>query len=84
MNNSNGHFGGIITAFLSGAAVGAAVALLTSPRSGTENRLAVKGYVQNQTHSAGKLPAAVQAASGAAKEAFAESMHKNTGNAGAV
>ncbi len=82
MNEKNSHLGGMITAFLGGAAVGAAVALLTSPRSGRENRLAVKGYAQNQTHTAAKLPAAVQAASSAAKEAFTESMHQIPGNGG--
>lgn len=80
MSDKNGNFGGlhILTAFLGGAAVGAAVALFTSPRSGRENRDAVKGYVQSQTNVAAKLPGAMQAASGAAKEAFAESMQHNS------
>jgi gas vesicle protein len=81
MSEQNGNFGGlhIFAAFLGGAVAGATVALLTSPQSGRENRATIKGYVQDQSHNAAKLPAAVQAASGAAKDAFAESMQHGNG-----
>lgn len=47
MANGNGGkvLGGAVTAFLAGAATGAAVALLTSPKSGPELRATIGGKV---------------------------------------
>ncbi|MCA9581213.1 MAG: YtxH domain-containing protein [Myxococcales bacterium] len=83
--SSNYTGGQILAAFLGGAAAGAAVAALTTPKSGPEarrqmkgyvddTRKQVEGYVHDRAEEAAKLPDAVRAASSAAKEAFNESL----------
>lgn len=66
--------GHLVAAFLGGAAAGAAIALLTAPRSGRENREQIRGFVKERSDEVARLPKAVKAASGAAKEAFAQSL----------
>lgn len=66
----------ILLAFLGGAAVGAAVALLTAPHSGAETRGIIKSAARKRQQQLKSLPPAVKdayiAASTAAREAFEE------------
>jgi gas vesicle protein len=74
-NNDNQYGAGHLAfAFLGGAAAGAAVALLTAPKSGRETRKQLRGYAESGVDKGRQLPEAVKAASGAAREAFSESM----------
>lgn len=71
MSDQGGYSGSqVLMAFLGGAAAGAAIALLTAPKSGFETREQIGGYVQSGKHKAKHLPSAVKAAGGAAREAF--------------
>jgi gas vesicle protein len=65
----------ILLAFLGGAAAGAAVALLTAPRSGRETREQISDYLEAGKEKTRQLPGAVKAAGGAAREAFTEAMN---------
>ena len=48
MRNGNGYGGAhLMLAFIAGAAAGAAAALLTAPRPGTETREAVRGWARD-------------------------------------
>jgi len=72
----------LLIAFASGAAAGAVVALMTAPRTGKETRDALQSWANDVRGKAGRLPhamgAAVERASKAGKEAFAESYRGNT------
>ena len=67
----------ILIAFTTGAALGAAVAYLTAPRSGKETREALQVWARDARSKATRLPQAVREAVGrstqAGKEAFSES-----------
>ena len=67
----------VFIALLTGAAAGAAVAFMTAPRSGKETREALQGWARDARTKAGRLPhavsKAVERATQAGKEAFAES-----------
>lgn len=77
MRDQEGYGGAhILLAFLGGAATGAAVALLTAPKPGRETREQLGGYLHTGKERTKQLPEAVKAASGAAREAFSESMHR--------
>ena len=78
MSDRQGYGGAqLLLAFLGGAATGAAVALLTAPKPGRETREQLGGYLKTGTEKTKQLPSAVRAASGAAREAFSESMYKS-------
>lgn len=75
MNERQGYgAASLFLAFLGGAAAGAAVALLTAPKSGRETREQFGDYVRTGKEKTRQLPEAVRAASSAAREAFSESM----------
>lgn len=75
MNEKNGFTGGqMLLAFLGGAAAGAAVALLTAPRSGAESRKLLSDSAVSGKEAAKRIPQASRYAAEAAKEAFAETM----------
>jgi gas vesicle protein len=65
----------VALAALGGAVAGAAVALLTAPRSGRETRERMNTFVKDGREKARHLPPAVKAASVAARNAFTEAMH---------
>jgi len=66
----------LLLAAIGGAAAGAAVALLTTPRSGPETRARINEYVKDGRNRARHLPPAVRAAGSAARNAFNEVMHE--------
>jgi gas vesicle protein len=79
MNDSRGFTGTqMLITLLVGAAAGAAIALLTAPRSGSETRQALQEWGRDVRDKAMRLPHAVRHASErathAGKEAFRESM----------
>lgn len=75
MSERNGFGAGqLLLAFLGGAAAGAAVALLTAPRSGRDTREKLGGYLNTGREKTLQLPQAVKAASAAARDAFTETM----------
>lgn len=69
----------MVIAVLGGAAVGAAVAMLTTPRSGSETRAIIGGAVVNGRQKARSLPGAVKVASVAARDAFTSAMDEVAG-----
>ena len=77
-------FGGshLLIAFVTGAAAGAVMAYLTAPRSGKETREALQSWAQEARNKAGRLPhamgQAVERATNAGKDAFAESYRGNS------
>ena len=79
MNETRGFTGTqMLITLLVGAAAGAAIALLTAPRSGRETRQALQEWGREMRDKAVRLPHAVRHASErathAGKEAFRESM----------
>ncbi len=70
----------LLIAFLAGAAAGAAVALLSSPRTGSENRDSIAGWARGAQGTATKMPHAIRNASRdaakAASDAFTRAMHQ--------
>ena len=75
MSETNGYSGGqLLLAFLGGAASGAAVALLTAPRSGAETRQLIGGAASSGKDAVKRIPEAGRSAASAAKEAFSETM----------
>jgi len=66
-------------ALLGGAAVGAAVALLTAPTSGSETRTTINDAVASGRQRARGLPGAVKSASVAARDAFSNAMEEVAG-----
>lgn len=60
---SHGHgFGSFLSAFVLGAATGAAVALLTAPRSGRETRQLLKGTSLDLGETMERVPGAIRRA----------------------
>ncbi len=75
MSEARGFSGGqIALAFLGGVAAGAAIGVLTAPRSGRETREELNGYLRRGKEKTARLPEAVKSATGAAREAFGEVM----------
>ncbi len=75
MNDNNGFSGTqMIFAVLGGAVAGAAVAMLTTPKSGAEARAQIGEAVANGRQKARHLPGAVKVASVAARDAFTGAM----------
>jgi gas vesicle protein len=76
--------GQFVVAFLSGAAVGAVVTLLTAPQSGRKTRQQIAGAARTARDEMGRIPPAIKdaylKASDAAKEAFSETYRKETGS----
>lgn len=72
----------ILLAFLAGAATGAAVALLTAPKSGRETRETLHSWAEEARAKAGRFPhamgAAYHRAAAAAKDAFIEAYNEET------
>lgn len=72
--------GQAVVAFLSGAAIGSVVTLLTAPTSGREARERIAGAVKTTRDEMGRIPPALRdaysKASEAAKEAFMETYNK--------
>ena len=79
MNENNAGFSGnqVLAAFLGGAVAGAAVALLTAPRSGAQTRALIREKALASGESAARIPKALQGAVGAARDAFSESLSKS-------
>ncbi|ANM31846.1 hypothetical protein ABI59_23245 [Acidobacteria bacterium Mor1] len=75
----------LLIAFLAGAAAGAAVALLSSPKTGSENRDSIAGWAKGAQGKAGKVPGAIRNASRdaakAATEAFTKTLKDETAQA---
>jgi gas vesicle protein len=65
----------LITAFIAGAASGAALALLTAPRSGEASRKQLRDLLFSTVEDAGRIPHALSAAVAAAAQAFAGALH---------
>lgn len=63
-----------VLAFVGGAVIGGATALLLAPGSGAETRRRLTGAVVGAREMAERLPEAVREASGAAQGAFVKSM----------
>ena len=83
MTDTRGFSGShLLIAFATGAAAGAVVALVTAPRSGKETREALQSWADDVRGKAGRLPsamgAAVERATKAGKDAFAESYRGNS------
>lgn len=70
--------GHVLLALLGGAAAGAAVALLTAPRSGAESRRRIRELADDTQDSVTRLPAAVRKASIAAREAFNQALDESS------
>ncbi len=64
-------------AFVGGAVIGAAAALLFAPRSGAEMRKRITGAVDGARDVASRVPHAMHEASTAAQGAFAKSMKES-------
>lgn len=78
MRENHGYSGAhLVAAFAGGAAVGAAIALLTAPRSGKETREALADRARSGKEKAKRLPGAVKSAGGAAREAFSEAISEH-------
>ena len=72
-----GYTGGhLMLAALGGAAVGAAVAILTAPKAGRETRAAIGDTFRNGKEKARHIPGAVKVAGVAAREAFVDAMRE--------
>jgi gas vesicle protein len=72
----------LLTAFITGAAAGAAVAFITAPRSGKETREALQVWARDVRGKAVRIPhavgQAVERAARVGKEAFSESFGGNS------
>jgi gas vesicle protein len=64
----------IVLTFCGGLAVGAVATLLLTPKSGRELREGLADYARRGASKTAQLPEAVKQASGAAKEAFNDTM----------
>ena len=78
--SENSKYGGahLLIAFVAGAAAGAAVALLTAPKSGRESRAQVRAWAGDLGQKASRASGAVHDAYGraadAAKDAFSQAL----------
>lgn len=78
MRENHGYSGThLMIAFAGGAAVGAAVALLTTPRTGRETRELIADKARSGKETAQRLPGAVKSAGSAAREAFSEAISEH-------
>jgi gas vesicle protein len=78
MERSSGlGLGSIFLAFLTGAAAGAAVALLNAPEDGEAMRRRLRGLAMNSKDKVARLPAAIKNAGGVAKDAFSEAYKRS-------
>ena len=66
--------GQLVLALLGGAVVGAAVALLTTPKTGAQMRAQIGSTVQSGRDRVRQLPDAVKGAGVAARDAFVSAM----------
>jgi gas vesicle protein len=66
----------LLIAFATGAAAGAAVAYLTTPRTGKEMRATLQTWARDARDKAATIPHALRAG----KEAFADSYRGNNGH----
>lgn len=81
MNDNNGYSGGqVVMALLGGAALGAAVALLTAPQSGAKTREMIRDRAIAAGDGVTRIPKALHGAVGAASDAFSESLNKSVTN----
>jgi len=87
--SENSRYGGahLLVAFVAGAAAGAAVALLTTPKTGRESREQIRTWAADLGEKASRASGAVQSAYGrateAAKEAFSQAMANRKDTEGA-
>lgn len=88
MSNSDFNSAHVLLAFLGGAAVGAGVAFLTAPRSGTDTRQWISENLATSRDDISRLPpalrAAYDAALEAAKTAYKESLAANQAAVAAI
>jgi gas vesicle protein len=73
---------GILTlflAFVGGALVGGAAAMLFAPRSGAETRRRIAGVVGDTKEVASRMPLAIREASSAAQAAFTAALKESAG-----
>lgn len=88
MSNNDFTSAHVLLAFLSGAAVGAGVAFLTTPHSGAETRQWISESMATRRDEIAKLPpalrAAYDAATDAAKGAYKETLAANQAAAAAA
>jgi gas vesicle protein len=74
------HSSGLILSFVLGAATGAAIALLTTPRSGRETRRKLKEFAGDLADHAARVPAAMRAAgreaAATARETFTRALEE--------
>jgi len=69
----------LFLAFVGGALVGGAAAVLLAPRSGAETRRRIGGAVGDAKEFAARMPQAVRAATSAAQAAFAAALEESAG-----
>jgi gas vesicle protein len=74
MEMRKGRGGGMLLAFLGGAAVGSLLAVLFAPRSGPETRRRIAELAEDSKERAGRVPLAVREAKTAAVTAFSEAL----------
>jgi gas vesicle protein len=67
-------FGQLFIAMLGGAAVGAAAAYLTAPRSGEESRRRLQAVADDTRDTVQRVPFALRKATEAARDAFNEAL----------
>ncbi len=69
----------LFLAFVGGALVGGAAAVLFAPRSGAETRRRITGAVDETKEVASRMPQAIREASSAAQAAFAAALKESAG-----
>jgi gas vesicle protein len=74
----------LFLAFVGGALVGGAAAVLFAPRSGAETRRRIAGAVGGTKELASRVPQAIRDASSAAQAAFAPALKDSAGEDAAV
>jgi gas vesicle protein len=67
----------LFLAFVGGALVGGAAAVLFAPRSGAETRRRITGAVDGTREVASRMPTAIRRASSAAQSAFTDAMKES-------
>jgi gas vesicle protein len=74
----------LFLAFVGGALVGGAAAVLYAPRSGAETRRRIAGAVDDSKDVASRMPQAIREASSAAQAAFAAALKASAGEDAAI
>ena len=74
----------LLLAFVGGALVGGAAAVLFAPRSGAETRRRITGAMDETKGVASRMPQAIRDASRAAQAAFAAALKESAGEDAAV